>query len=74
MLKITGDFAKNGVCPVGFLRRAQGIDKQMFSPQIVQSILSKIRMFCVNEPIDMALEMFRPAAEVKKAQDYLNSR
>jgi hypothetical protein len=55
MLKITGDFAKNGVCPVGFLRRAQGIDKQMFSPQIVQSILSKIRMFCVRAREIMSL-------------------
>jgi hypothetical protein len=54
------------------------LTSKCFSPQDVQNILSTTRMFCVgkgnNEPIDMALEMFRPATEVKKAHDYLNSR
>ena len=48
-----------------------------FSPQMVQHILSKTRTYCSftgnNEPIDMALEMFRPLAEFKEAHDYLDS-
>jgi hypothetical protein len=47
-------------------------------PQIVQNILSKTKMYCAfkgnNEPIDLALEFFRPLAEFKEAQDYLNSQ
>jgi hypothetical protein len=47
-------------------------------PQEVQNILSKTKMFCAfkrnNEPIDLALKFFRPLAEFKEAQDYLNSQ
>jgi hypothetical protein len=60
------------------LAELKELTSKCLSPQVVQNILSTTRMFCVgkgnNEPIDMALEMFRPAAEVKKAHDYLNSR
>jgi hypothetical protein len=59
------------------LAKLKELTSKCFPPQMVQNILSKTKRFCAikgnNDPIDMALEMFRPLAEVKEAQDCLSS-
>jgi hypothetical protein len=58
------------------LAEHKGLVSKCFSPQIIQNILSETKRYCAfkgnNEPIDLALKFFRPLAEFKEAQDYLN--
>lgn len=68
------EMAREGMVKLAELKK---VTSKCCPPQMVQNILSDTKRYCAfkrnNEPIDLALKFFRPLAEFKEAQDYLNS-